>query len=576
MTDRSAQVTFQPVLTAEIEGRRDSAYARVRTTPFPALWPDDTSALNPAAEIHAARLATGNPQVEAATVRPAREDLQQNGWDWFEHPHVIARSYAFGNVLTTQTTALVVFNAYRRDELAWSAFANGAGVGVSLLGQPSLPYVLPPLTELAMTLEVLTTGTPQVNSTLDFTFGDGSFLDIPISLTRLVLLAYLPESGYEEQLDFLTNVLIHRTGTEQRNSLRKRPRQLFAVEFRLLEGAELQRFDNILFDWHDRLFGFPVWHDQMTLAAAASAGATTITVDSTANLDLRVDSLCMIRTNESTFDVLEVASFTTTTITFKAPLIGSYSAGAIVAPVRLTRILDQSIRGSRTPKGYAVRRLALEVQDNDVDLASTAGFSSLNSKVLLTEGNVIRGVMTEAFDRPITVIDNETGAVTQIATQTRDRRSSTKTFFTAGRAQRWTTRRLMYALDGRRVSFYLPTFYEDLTLAADLTSGSNAMSVVNVGYARYVRTRSPWTIIRILFNNGNSPLIRTIQTAVETSSAVDTLTVDTVWGSNIPRSTVSRIEFIELVRFDSDTIRILHEPGFRVSKFTAPVRGVFE
>lgn len=577
MTDRAAAIFLQPsVIQAEFFGRADAAYARAFQHQ-PVLNPDDTSALAPAATKLATRAATGGTPLPANTTRPAALRIQTNGFDWFEHPHVIARSYAFGNILTAQNVSLVVFNAYRRTRLAWSAFANGAGAGVNLLGQPSLPYVIPPLEQVSMTLQVLTSGNPAVNATLDFTFGDGSFIDIPITLTRVVLIPHIPEGSYEEVLEFLTNVHVHTDETEQRNSPRKNPRQSFAFEYLVQEGAELQRFDNAMFDWHPRLFGVPVWHDQMFLTGAVSIGATTIQVDSTANIDLRVGGLCMLRSSEATFDVLEVASFTSTSITFVAPTVNAYAiVGTTVAPVRLGRILGRSVRGSRRPKGMALRRVQFEVQDNNISIASTAAFPSLNSKVLLTDGNVIAGVLSEALDREVIVLDNDTGAVSQYSMSDRDRRVSTKTFFTAGRLQRWQARQLMHALQGRRVSFYLPTFYEDMTLFSDLISGTNGMEIVNTGYARFVRVRSPWTIIRLVFNNGSAPLIRNILTAVETSSAKDTLTVDVNWPSAIPKSTVSRIEFIEKVRWDSDSIRIIHEPGFRVSKFTAPVRAVLE
>lgn len=578
MTDRSSMIEAgaSPMLATPYPGRNPAAY-QVTGAHQPSLSPNDPPVLDPGAYVLAVRLATGSPPVVASTVRAALVDHASTpGLDFFERFHVLFREYAFGNILTTQTASLIVFNAHRRRTETWDTFANGAGVGVSLLGQPSLPVSIEYLQQVSMTLQVETVGPPQVNATLDFTFGDGGIIQVPISLTRLVLLGLLPEAGYEEFLEFLTSIHAHSDGTEQRVSVRRYPRQGFVHEFRLSEGPELQRFDNVMFDWHARLFGVPVWHDQMRQTVASTIGALTVSVDSTADVDLRVDGLAVLWNSESSFDVLEVESFTSNTITFKAAAQLAHAVGTRVVPVRLARVLDRGARGSRAPKGLGVRRVEFLVDDNAVALASTAGFATLNSKVLLTDGNVIRGVQSESSDRPLIVLDNETGAVSTYALQDRDRRVSTKTFFTIGRAAHMQVRRLMHALRGRQVSFYLPTFYEDMTLFSDLANGSSAMEVVNVGYARFVRVRQPKKIVRVVFNNGNSPLIRTILTAVETDASKDTITLDAAWPSAIPKSTVSRIEFLEEVRADSDTIRIVHEAGFRASRFSFPVKAVLE
>jgi len=496
-----------------------------------------------------------------------------SGIDFFEDVHVIPRSFDFGNVLSDQTGAIEVFSGFRDLEITWLTFTNGAGDGTELTGDPPLSAVVEPLEGIQMTLEVSASGEAKVDDTLDFSFDVGD-ISVPIVINRIVLFSVPPELPYTELVEFLTDVLVHKDGSQQRIRLRKNPRQIFEWDLVLLDGPERARIHNLLFDWQARVFGVPVWHDLTKLTASVSAGGTTLSVKDTDYGSFRVGGLVLLYTDQTTFDVLTVSALTSTSITLESGPANSYSPGTIVAPLRLGHA-SARIQGRRFPVNAAELSVRFRVLDNDADIASTAAFSTYNSKVLLDGQNVVSGTMQEEFERNIIRFDPLTNEPFQESPWDRTRRASRKAFFAIGRQARWEIRQLLHDLGGRQTSFYLPTFAKDLELAAALVAGTSTMTITNVGYASFVQNKQPQNEIRIHFTDGTM-LERTITNSIEVDSDTEQLELDATWPTNRTVDEIKRIEYLEEVHFASDTIRFEHQLGARATRVSAPVEGVFE
>lgn len=504
------------------------------------------------------------------------EDFTQHD-DWFEAFHIVPRRLDFGNILTPQSSTLDVYSAHRKDQKDWTGFTNNAGVGVTATNLPSLPETFDPETSFNLTIDVDTDGPPSVDSTFDFTFDDGEASSIPITLERIILFFLQPNIPYIETLEWGTDVIAHADGTEMRASYRKNPRQIFDWDCFIEEGRERGRVESLLFDWSTRVFGVPVWHELTKLTAAASSGATTITVESTNYADYRVGGLVVVYQDSLNFDVHTISAFTATTITIESPLGASYAVNTFVAPVR-TAVLDRVPNYNRYIVGGSNVQLRFRVTDNDPDssIADTSAFSSYNSKVLLDDCNGVSGTMQETNPRDVVVIGNTAGRTSQSSAWDNAKRTSQKTFLAFGKQAVWEHRQLLHALRGRQISFYIPTFSNDLIVDDALTSGANTMIVQNIGYSKFIQERQHRDVIRITFNNGDPALIRTITASSEIDSDQETLTLGDTWPDNYATSDVERVEFIEKSRFNSDTVRLDHELGERLVRITVPVQTVLE
>jgi hypothetical protein len=508
----------------------------------------------------------------------AQGDAQlQEGWsataDWFERFHIVPRSFDFGNILSTQQTDVEVYSAFRYSVHTWNDYINNAGAGVTLQGQPVLPYSFLPQTGVQMTLLVDTIGEPFVDTTLDFVFDTGTMY-IPLEVQRVTLFNLPPEMPYTEVLEFATDVIEHSDGSEQRISIRKNPRQLFDWQIIMEPGIERQIVDSVMFNWQSRIYGIPIWHELTTLTTAATIGTLTITVGTTNYADYRIGGLVLIRSSQTDYDVLVLVSKTATTLTFENPTLKAHAVGAQVMPLR-TAVVQGQPRGRRYTSDAEALSLRFRVRDNDVSIASTAAFSTFNGKVLLDDLNGIDSALEETFDQDVTVIDFDTGITEESSDWDAHRRVTPKTFLAKGRQRVWETRQLMHSLRGRQVSFYLPTFGKDLELVVNTVIGSPVLNIRNCGYTQYVQSRQPKNVLRIKLVDG-TVILRTVLSSVITSETQEALTLNANWASIITPAQIDRIMYVEKVRFDSDQITFQHTVGDRTVKIKAPVKTVFE
>lgn len=551
-----------------------AANAFLHPIAVPALQIDDPLALT-LLDTRAASVLSPAKKVPASDAQRGAVFIGTPGLDWFEHFHVVPRSFDFGNLLSDQSVPIEVFSAFRRDTHEWTAFVNNAGVGVDLVGLPLLPIDVFGLQGIQMTLDVSTSGDPFVDETLDFFF-DVSTILVPIEIQRVVLWGNRPEQEYTEVLSFLTDVQRAKGGSERRPSLRKNPRQFFEFDTFEDEGIQKATLENLLFDWQARTFGVPVWFDECFLTVAASIGALSITVDETTLRDFRVGGLVCIFTSQGVFDVSEITAKTATTISIASPLVNAYVVGTSVFPLRICE-MPPTVEGGRYPVGLSTKAIRFRVTDNDSNLANLAPFSTFNGKLLLDRGNsVLSSTVRETFTIEIIDLDNATGVREIGSPWDRHKRGHALSLRAEGRQAVWELRGLVHALRGRQVSFYIVRDSDDLFPSANLLSGSNVLTSSLVGYAQFVRQRQPKNVLRINFASGAAPLFRTVLSSSVPSPGVDELVLDATWPATFTPAEISRIEYVEKVRIDTDDVRIEFRPQAHLAHLVVPIMAVFE
>lgn len=510
------------------------------------------------------------------------------GLDWFGQLHVLPRGVvAFGNIITPAQQDFLIHNA-QRVGASLSAVTNPGAPYISLPNLDPLPIFVhahtslidpaasTPLSAVEQVVEADDDGPATFDLTLQFVFAPGGTAILRITGKRITAALAEPEYPAREFLSWRTAILELQDGAEQRIAERKQPRQTFELSYRL---DELPRrlLHTVMFDWQRRQFSLPLWHEGMTLSVAASAGGPTVQVESTAGRDIRVGGLGIVYADDRTFDILTVSSVTSTTVTFGSNLANSYPAGSRVFPARLARVLG-AVQGRRYPVTLEDFTVRWEVVDNDTGAptGNTSPFSSFNGRVLLDDPNCL-----ESATMPFTIetrgaeIDGQIGVPYFDPVWTRAKRSHRKRFVFQTRARLLEIRRLLLALRGPQIAFWMPSFIEDLRPTQNLGSASTDLVIENVGYTRFVQSRAPRDHIRVSFNDGTGAIVRSITGAVETSATEETLTVDAVWGISKDVSTIARIEYMELVRISSDTVGIEHAGDGRGS-VAFGVRGVFD
>ncbi len=512
---------------------------------------------------------------------------------WFELVHILPRAkIQFGNIITQQEADYEIYSAFRTTDVTLSSITDEVSPGVALPEQ-SPPEVVEAQSSMfaaattdncsdtlalasiiKLKVQALADGLPVFDGDVVFNFAAANDPVLSLSGQRIVLIPMEYEAPVKETLAFLTDIITALDGDEQRIALRKQPRQLFEVTY-ALDGNDRQRLQALLMDWTDNVFGFPLWHEKLSLTAATIVGATQYNVAGADDVDLRVGGLAIVFTDSNTFDVLTIISKTDTLITVKDSSLNAYPVGTVLMPIRSARILKGQA-GQREQNNLEKFKIVFEVTDNDTGAltGSTAAYSTYNSRVLFDECNVVSGPMAEQFKRRIHRIDNGTGLVAVSSNWDRNKRSAEKGFVLRNRSEIMDFRRLMLSLEGRVKAFYLPTFIEDLEVVANLVIGTSTMDIERIEYERFVKTRMPKTIFRITFTD-DSNLVRIIQSVASVDATTERFTLDTTWPANRTVAEIQRVEFYELVRFDADNV-VLNYPRIGLAESRMPVVQVFD
>ncbi len=513
--------------------------------------------------------------------------VESPGLDWFDRVHLIPRTeIVFGNIVSSVQATYELFSAWRSQTVLVSIVNNIEGV--TLPDQPALPSTLPSFTsfldaastrlsKIKTTVNASIEGAAVFDDFIEFLFSTGDEVALHVSGNRISLMTPPWESDFLERFAFLTDIIPTISGKEQRLSLRRNPRQELQVNY-LLGDEERQRMLSTLFGWQTQLFAVPMWHLELKSTASVSASATVVQTNTTTNFDLRVGGLAVIWESATKFDVVLVSAVAANSVTFTTtPVLNSYSSGVKVLPVRLAYIANV-VRGARHKTKLENFQITFVIVDNDTGAMaeSTSGWSTYNGKVLLDGLNVMDNAeMPEEFRQQITYIDNETGQFSTSTRWARHKRSSMKGFVCHSRAEILTLRKLLLAFRGKQKSWWLPTFAEDMTIAANLSIGTSTIDISHIGYARFVGgALSPRDTIRVTFTDGTS-LTRTIASAIEVSSTVERLTLNTTWPANRTMAEIRRIEYLELVRFDTDVFTFRY-PEPSTALVSAPVVTVFD
>lgn len=509
------------------------------------------------------------------------------GYDWFERVHILPRSAIdFGNIVTDVDQSYEIFSAYRSTTTILTAFANNAGDGIIVPDLPALGSSLAPLTSfldpssarlvpVRPVITALRNGLPSFDGTLVFTFGPGGDVSVRVLGARISLLTVEPDSGVVETLESLTQVQVAVSGKEQRSGLRACPRQYFDLPMQL-SGRDRRLAEALILGKHDRAFGVPLWHERMLVSATVSSGATTFSVRSTVDADLRDDGYVVLFTSDQSYDVLAVLSHTTTSITTKSGTTRSYPVGTYVMPVRIAQ-LEPAVSHRRNPKGPTEVRARFRCLDNSTGalVGDVSGWSSYAGRVLLTANFMLDGDVEGSYSREMFVIDCETGTVIQNSNWVRDKSTAKFGFLATTRAQVTKLRKLLLALDGRRVSFWTRNEQtDDLLATADLSSGSSVLRIENIGFSRNVVPLNPRSTFLITFTDGSS-LVRTITSASEVDASNEDLQLNTTWPANRLVSEISSIQWLQLCRLDTDKVTIIHRDIGR-AECTVPTITTFD
>lgn len=491
--------------------------------------------------------------------------------DYYDRIHVAPQRLNLGNVVSTQTTAVQVWNAYRTA----SSLKAIAGVeeGIELTGQAAAPLLFQPLQERTWFVAVGTAGASVLDITLHWQFDNAEAPALRITASRIVAWPFVPDwaEGVKEKLSWLTDILQSESGAEQRRALRLAPRRGLKANF-YLEGRDRQLADLALYGWSARVWALPIWPDVQLLAAGVAAGALRLSCR-TADLDFAPGALALLR-GESPFlyEAAQVAAVDATGLDLKRPLQSSWPAGSRLYPVRSAQLQEQPGRTRLTDEADELEANFLIVEPCEwpaiMPPTQYRGYPVLEQRPDESED------LTREIQRLLLEFDNDIALPRRTDTAGRAFPVVQHRWQLEGRAPRSAFRSLLYALCGRQKALWVPTHGADLTLLATVTSTASTLDVANVGYTRFTVAAGGRRDLRIELVDG-TVFHRRVLGATEVDQDSERLVLDQTLGREVLPRLVARLCWMTLCRLDQDEIEILHETDSEgLATSTAKFRGV--
>lgn len=279
---------------------------------------------------------------------------------WFERIHVEPYYRDLGFVISAQTIPVYVWNASRFA----TATATGAEVrgdeGASLVSPPAFPLQFLPGRQRIFSLLISEDGAPQFGNQLVFQFPGVPEAEADFNLTgiRVIPFPIDPSGTITEGYGYLTRIITSHAEQEQRAALRSIPRRGWSFEFVLI-GRDHRLAQSMLHGWGAQPFGLPIWYEETVLTSSASAGALSLSADTT----LRDwDEFALLWASPHQWEAILIDSLNATTLTLGSALLANWPASTRLYPMRIARVDARQIlerRGLET----ALMRVAFRGED---------------------------------------------------------------------------------------------------------------------------------------------------------------------------------------------------------------------
>src|SRR5690606_8429993 len=196
--------------------------------------------------------------------------------DYYNAIYLLPPSINFGAVTDDIEQPFVVWNAYTRPKTLVNIVISG-GSGLQLIG-PGPGTNFAAVSYRSYRLLATTSGPAYINATYRFRFTDVDRDPVlPVSGARAELWLALPNwaRAYNITYSYKTDMIVSRSGTEQRRALRNTPRK--TIDFEMLGYDEnLRWFNRVMDGWQRNAFLLPELVRHVDAVSDMAVGSTQI------------------------------------------------------------------------------------------------------------------------------------------------------------------------------------------------------------------------------------------------------------------------------------------------------------
>lgn len=358
-----------------------------------------------------------------------------------------------------------------------------------------------------------------------------------------------------EILEWKTDVLRARDGTEQRRDLRKLPRRGF--EFSILVKGDLSSaLETVLFGWQNRYFALPVWTDRGRLVADAATLDTTLYLD-TDTLGFQPGGYAIVFYSESFYDVVNITAVYGDRITLVEGIETDWPAGTLVMPL-IVGHLNVSVPTSRLTGSVVQAAVSLAGSGDTAwpNVPESSPGTLYDGIEVITDKpnwrNAINNEFTFAFD----TVDAGVGPLAYYETEAVARVVRPFQWFLKSRQQIVEFRKLMGRLRGQSKTVWMPSWHDDFVVAASNHANQATLIVKGTWFHSFVGVDTSRDRLAIRLPNGTTVYRRITLTSPNYSNDTTTITLDSTLGTTVAPNDNSRVQLLLRCRLATDKIVI--------------------
>ena len=378
-----------------------------------------------------------------------------------------------------------------------------------------------------------------------------------------------PHNGIVETLEFKTNILASRNGTEQRIKGRQAARQYFAMSLHLDTDKKNAWYNSVLHSNQKSAWYVPVWTEYAEFTGDIDKGDTAISVDTTF-ADFRSTSFAMIWKSDSQWEVVSVLSKTDSSLTLDYSVLGDYADDCLILPIRKCYLTQPAVR-TRGTSPVAIVKLVFSVWDNE-DVTGYTRSAAWNTLVgapafddcvdILSTPAFMDRTHTENSSANVRVLDFQTGIFQLQNKSDFNRLVQDHVFYNDTKQACWEFRQLICALGGRQKTVLIPTFRGDLVQVSDIAPTDEKVTIENIAM-NDAGANDMRKYIGFYFESTSTLVVRAITGTAWLSASLEQVTFDR--GLDLPTVEPGdcRICFIDKCRLSSDKVEIHWEFSHR-------------
>lgn len=399
----------------------------------------------------------------------------------------------------------------------------------------------------------------------DFGFGIEASFSLTASLATIIDERIDWSTQPELRIQYMTEVIEAFDGTEQRISLRDKPRASLSYMYSLADEQQY-RFDNKIGSTSGRMI-VPAWQLQCNLDQSVKAGDGQLVL-SNMNASVEAASIVLISEGDQ-YEILSVESAAGNAVTLKNLVKRNFSAGAIVVPAYIAYTADESDSKSFV-RSFDQRTITFDLDEELYNKpALVDDFERFNCRPVFSFRADRSKDVTTQYKRLREVLDSGIGvrSIFERAAGSVRVFSQSFTFFSESDRQRFED--FAELMSGAQGEFYFEGPGQAFELAEDVYDATYQLKIKSSGYSGFNKSPSFAPAVIVKLYNG-SCIYRTILSAQKNAGGTETVvTKETT--QDLKASDIEYIAPLYLARFESDDFLYIFDTS-EVSTITKNIR----